>query len=616
MAQHNDVSAPVRRYTRIDFTALRFKLNRVSNDTIFDLYHEDDLTDRGINSPTLLMAWLDELRDQLIERARLANPLIAKMLEDARRGGVWSKRVVDFMLSVGEQDQSRPKPADSLSVWLKPVASKALAADGLNTVADLMQCIELRGPGWYRPIPRLGAGKAKALERWLGSHATVLGALNLHDELPSTDLVELGSGAELLVPLERVSHVSSFLDGSQGVNRNWAYCLISAKNDLEAIQAYLYKFRGKDKTLRAYQRELERFLLWCVLIRRIPLSSVLTEECEAYKDFLANPDASWRGTKVPRKSARWRPFETDGLAPQSQRYAVQVLRSFFEWLARLRYLGGNPWLTVADPDVTQKIYEIAIDKAIPEDLWALVVDTDGLLDRACTRYAARAPGSVGCLMAKDKETPGAQYRLARAAILLLGTSGLRREEAAHATRDKLKPVVEEAGRQLGLWELEVLGKRKKLRMVMTTPRAIEALKAHWADRGHDFDYPLHNLALLSPVVVPNTPRAKVKHLNASADLTGVGFSPDGLYQVVKSALLRLADDETVELTEHERAVLKQAAPHALRHTFATHAAGSMELDSLRRMLGHTSLQTTSIYVQAERASVIRGYAAYAKPTKS
>ena len=67
----------------------------------------------------------------------------------------------------------------------------------------------------------------------------------------------------------------------------------------------------------------------------------------------------------------------------------------------------------------------------------------------------------------------AQYRLLRAVLLLLGDSGMRREEAALASRSKLKPLLAAPG----LWELEVLGKRNQWRTVFLPERAIVALRA-------------------------------------------------------------------------------------------------------------------------------------------
>lgn len=608
MAQHNEIAESVREYTRTDFAALRFKLMRVESTAIFNLYSEDDLDKRGITSPADLALWLDELRDHLVERARLANPRVSEVLDDARRRGSWPKGVLDFIIGAGEQEKAKPKLTDGISVWFRPIVFRTLEGEGLRTLGELKQCIESRGPGWYKPIPRLGPGKAKAFERWFEANKASLGSLNLIPEGRVVGKVMLTPDAAApLVPLERVSTVVGMLDGSQGRNRNNAFCLISARNDLEAIQAYLYKFRGRDKTLRAYQKELERFLLWCVCKRRIALSSVLTEECEAYKDFLANPDLNWTGPKVARGSPRWRPFER-ALSTQSQKYAIQVIRAFFEWLMRVRYLGGNPWATVADPVVESPVLGMAIDKALPAQLWEALTADNGLLDRACARHNETRQAGVGVHQAKNAATAGAQYRLARAMILLLGYSGIRREEAAFATRDKLKPITTAAGAAPQLWELAVLGKRKKWRNVYLPARVVSALEAHWADRGHDFTDPTSEMALLSPVVVPNTMLAKSKHLggnDAVPTLVGTGFSPDGIYKVLKSALLRLAEDESVGLSSEERELLKRAAPHAFRHTFATQAAAKlMPTDVLQRLLGHVDQQTTSIYVRAERARAI------------
>lgn len=602
MAQNNNIAQPVKRFTRIDFTALRFRLAKIQS-SVFALYSEDDLDERGLQSHEQLLSWLDDLRDQLIDRARDTNPLVARTLEDARLRNLYSKSVIDFICEQGEKDLTQPRPTDPVTIWFKPIVSRMLLQDDIKTLGDLKQCIELRGQGWYKPIPRIGSGKARAIESWLRSHAS-LGAFKPSQEaVVLTDQVELSPYAvNPLVPMERVSHVVAELDGSQGRNRNSAYCLISARNDLEAIQAYLYRFRAKEKTLRAYQKELERFLLWCVCVRQTPLSGVLTEECEAYKDFLASLTSTspWVGPKVLRKSPRWKPF-AGALSAESQRYAVQVIRTFFEWLMKVRYLNGNPWVTVADPAVDEKELEMAIDKALPDDLWKALADEEGLLDRACAVHEAERLAGGGVLQAKASVVRGAQYRLARAAILLLGLTGIRREEAARATRDKLKPVKEGPGKAHGLWELSVLGKRNKWRTVFMPPRVVDALRAHWEDRGHDFDFGMYEYALLSPVVVPNTHRARDKHLAAAGELGGSGFSPDGIYKLVKTTLERLAEDEAVPLTLEERELLKQTAPHAFRHTFATRAAAhEMPTDVLQRALGHASQTTTTIYVRAER----------------
>ncbi|MDD3352840.1 phage integrase family protein [Zoogloea sp.] len=585
MAQNLDVARPQRHYTRADFTALRAWLNKLPLARIATLYYsEDDLDILGCGSPAALGARLDDLRDQLIERASLANPHVAEALAQARRSQRWSRVALDFLVQAADRDMRAPRPADAVSVWFKPRVARSLKGEKLETLADLMAWIAARGAGWWRPLPRLGKGKAEVLIRWLQEQAATLGPLpDLSPVLPLPVTPVLLDPAEpVLVPLERVS-LAGELDGSLGSNRSPAFCLVAARNDLEAIQAYLYKFRAQDKTRRAYQKELERFLLWCIHKARKPLSSVLVDHCERYKDFLAAPDPDWCGIKALRFGPRWRPF-VGPLSPASQRYTVTILRGFFAWLVEVRYLAGNPWVAVGDPPVARAMAPLQLDKALNRELWEKLARLDGLLDQLC---ATAEPGRQ------------AQYRLVRAVLLLLGYTGLRREEAAHATRNHLRPL---RAHPAGLWELDVLGKRNRWRTVFLPPRVVAALDAHWQDREQDFSNPGVELALISPVLIPPTESARNKHLDADdGSLTGNGFSPDGLYRAVKTVLLRLADDPRAELEPDERNALRRAAPHALRHTFGTRAAAQeLPLDVLQRVLGHASLQTTTIYVQAER----------------
>jgi integrase/recombinase XerD len=49
------------------------------------------------------------------------------------------------------------------------------------------------------------------------------------------------------------------------------------------------------------------------------------------------------------------------------------------------------------------------------------------------------------------------------------------------------------------------------------------------------------------------------------------------------------------------AVIQGASVHTLRHTFATHCVcKGTKLDVVRQVLGHSSLATTSIYVELAR----------------
>lgn len=144
---------------------------------------------------------------------------------------------------------------------------------------------------------------------------------------PATDVRPL---EKLIVPAE--------VDGRAGLfRRPQIQCLMAARNDYEAILAWLRsktaatlaqqerakaRLRGLDvgvaaeldwtQTQRAYRKEAERFLRWAVVERRKPLFSMTTEDCTAYRDFLADPlpRSRWFGQRNrERWSPLWRLFE-------------------------------------------------------------------------------------------------------------------------------------------------------------------------------------------------------------------------------------------------------------------------------------------------------------------
>ena len=605
MAQNINIALPVNRYSRADFTALRAMMSRLPMGTILNLYYcEDDQELLGLNSSSDLKARLEDMRDNLIQRASDTHPHLAKFLQDARRTSVWSKSAVNYLVQAADEDTTSPRPDDPMSLWFRGSIANRLKEEGAATLADLAAMINRRGHGWYRPIPRMGAKKARAIENWFRSNRYVSELITAGALIPVVsveDRVMLDPFAPnvVLAPLERID-LPSTLSGENGLNRNQSFCLISARNDLEAVDAYLYRYRGQDKTYRAYQKELERFLLWCVQYRRKPMASVLQDDCEAYKDFLVDPDKSWIGHRATRMSPQWKPFAGKP-SPDSQLYAVRTLRAFFTWLVNVRYLQGNPWATVQLPRVVEEETPIQIHKALPAELWNKLAGDGGILDWMSHLSDAELRSHIPHGWLRNVSM-SSQFRVVRAAILLMGETGMRREEAARATRDKLKPVREAQG----LWELSIIGKRNKRRTVYVPENVVEALREHWADRGDDFDFSASPTPLLCPLTIPVTKAAQDKHFDEEGERQPGAFTPDSLGRVVSKAFDRLASDPNIEdFSLEDRDVLQQTAAHALRHTFGTLSiADDVSTDVVQQLLGHRSLATTSIYVRAERQRAI------------
>jgi hypothetical protein len=248
-----------------------------------------------------------------------------------------------------------PAAGHGVGMWFRPMVSRHLREQQITTLGDLIHFCNRRGGSWWRAVRRIGPGRARRIVAWLRQHETTIG-LRVEpdvDELEpfatrNEQTVEIGAGHSTLVPLERMA-VRAALSGATGENRSTAFAFVRARNDLEAVRAYLHQFRDQPKTLRAYTRELERFLLWGVCVQGRPLSSVLLEDCEAYKDFLKAPSPTFVGPRAARNSRRWRPFASPSPSPETQKYAVRALRAAFTWLVDVRFLAGNPWKAVNDP---------------------------------------------------------------------------------------------------------------------------------------------------------------------------------------------------------------------------------------------------------------------------
>jgi len=147
--------------------------------------------------------------------------------------------------------------------------------------------------------------------------------------------------------------------------------------------------------------------------------------------------------------------------------------------------------------------------------------------------------------------------------------------------------------------------------VPVSPATVEALAAHWRDRGLDF-HAAETGPLLKPLLIPGTTRAKLKY-RETLDLP---YDPDSINHMVRWAMKRLIAGMP-ELSAGEMAFLAGTSPHAFRHTFGTHAAANdVPLDVVQRVLGHASLQTTSIYVQAEQQRMMREAALYYSPKET
>ena len=581
-------------YSRLDFTALRAHLLRIPTAQIADLYYSPD-------SPQLaygLERFLKEMRNELLERSVITHPSFYQTLSRAGFGGKYLNDALRQIQILSTSKAGKPRFEDPIAQWFRPKTAALLFTQHIKTLGDLVDMINLRGYGWHKPIPKLGGKRAKVVLDWLRNQG-----FPFSEEVQAPSAIakvsffnEISPQNRVLAPLENITLPCPY-DGATGENRAIAKPYIEADNDLEAVKAYLLRHKGNPKTLRSYKKELERFLLWSVIVRGKALSSLLVDDCEAYKDFLKAPSPEFSGKVMPRFSKAWKPFTPSSLSAKSQKYAMLIIKMAFDWLVKVRYLAGNPWEAVKYPETEQAEHLMQIEKALSSDVWERLIEA---IDVDCAVKEA------------------SQMRIARAAILLMGDSGLRREEVAGAEMMIFNP-----SNFAKIHELRVLGKRKKWRTVPVSPRTAIALETHFKDRKAIWKFMEKDECgnekvneeramsgpLLCPLRLPPTKRTANKHSD-DAEKLRQPYTANGIYALVDRTIKTLLKRKNY-WTDEEKTALTSLSAHDFRHTCATlGVASGMPIDVMQSILGHASMTTTSIYVQSKKQRTMQEAAKY------
>lgn len=493
---------------------------------------------------------LGRLRRQLADFARQRHRAdLAALFEGAAIDRTRHARAVDAAI---EQLRRAPVPqpliGDELERWLPRRVAKPLRAQGLRTLADLTVRVPRRRR-WWVAIPGLGQAGARVVETFFAGH------LDLTERARALVVRETPQD---VVPWERL-RIPKQVDGSLGVFRApRATCILSADNDFEAVQAWL-SLHESEATRRAYRKEAERLLLWAIVERGKPMSSLTTEDAVAYRAFLRHPTprARWVGPSLPRTSPEWRPFAGD-LSSRSIAYSVTVLGALFRWLIEQCYVLANPFSGIR---VRGGAGAQALDasRSFTEGEWALI--------RA---VAEQLEGSHGWSKAAAQRV--------RFVLDFDYAAGLRGGELVGETLRHLK-----SDRHGDVW-LHLVGKGGRAGKVAVPELARVALDRYLAQRG---------LPTTPTRWAPDTP------LVPSLEEDGAPITATRMRTVLHGFFETAADvvSQDAPVTAEK---LRRATPHWLRHTHATHALDrGAELTTVRDNLRHASISTTSVYLHAD-----------------
>jgi site-specific recombinase XerD len=503
-----------------------------------------------------------------------------------------------------------PQADDPLSWWLAPNLAVKLATAGITTSRALAARINGRGERWWAGIAGIGEGKAQRVLAWLRAHEKTTGlilgehATIRRSELTSAQRSRVVNSETGVVPLDKLV-VPAHLDGSDGVFRAPKHlCLIEASNDYEAILIWLrtrsslpqdqvrtvQRRRGIDPesinsgldwlqylshTQRAYLREAERFLLWAMIEREKPLSSMTPDDCDAYRRFLQNPAPAerWCGPRAGQRwSPEWRPFE-GRLSGSAQSHAITILKSFYAFLVNQGYLTRNAWDGIK---LEKERKRLGSGRSFTLEQWAFIEHRLSLL----------------------ADTP-VNHRL-RFALMLFYETGLRLSEAVLATLGDLALAVPKdvGGEAAQDWVLSIKGPGNKLRSVPLSNALVDRLGDYLASRGLHAD-PLHSshaaVRLLAPTDSSRRVR-KVAHLSHEA-IHETGLSASVLARQLKAFFKECAQSMAADPLAASQ--FARASTHWLRHTNASHSiAHGIAIDIVQQNLGHASLATTANYTRA------------------
>ncbi|WP_398494281.1 phage integrase family protein [Variovorax sp.] len=429
-----------------------------------------------------------------------------------------------------------PRPDDPVAAWLNPALAARLERAHLGTLRELVERVNHSGARWWTRVPGIGAHKAARVIEWLQVNEQALGlrighhALRRRSQLAPEVLHAVVAPATELRPLEKLV-LPPALDGSLGLFRSPA-AGSGARTDPEAIAEWLAG-RGAPRdarasaapptlsaTQRAYRKEAERLLLWAVLERGKPLSSLTPDDAAAYGDFLCAPPAAWCGPRHHQRwSPQWRPFE-GALSPAARRQSLVILRGLFGHLVRCNYLVCNPFA--------------------PHEL---------PMPTAAQVPAASAPWAHLDMQFDLRADDEAARRLRRA-LQWIRATGLRLGEVvALRCGDLVPPSVDEATRTAHPWQLQVKGARGATRQVPLAAEHVRELEEELARHGFEprvDAHANHGIAVLARFVAhPLQPGA---------------WSASGLHKAMKRFLHQAAHG----LDETQAAQLRQLTTHHLR----------------------------------------------------
>jgi integrase/recombinase XerD len=347
-------------------------------------------------------------------------------------------------------------------------------------------------------------------------------------------------------------------------------------DDEEAIRVFLASYsRNPSHTLRAYTREVKRFLLWVRATNQSGSMSLLPlvshDDINKYLDYLSNPRPF---SEAFLKSNGWKgqPVRS-GLQPTSINHAVIVLNKAFDAWRNLRTTNNQPYClfnpVILARGAVKGGKQREMEEALSRSEWAAVMSVIDQLGES-----AKSPRDIK------------HYHRSRWVIQLLYRAWLRRSEAAGIAMSSFVPT--DAGWDLKLVDANGLpvAKGGGKHTIIVTHKLMDELKIYRQSIGLP---PLPSLGDHRPAI-----------LSLYGDKKPI--TDQVLYMICGEIFRRAAG--LIENADPFGAVrLRKASPHWLRHTGISHAMESgANPRYVQAQARHSSLAVTARYDHKEKVA--------------
>jgi site-specific recombinase XerD len=314
-------------------------------------------------------------------------------------------------------------------------------------------------------------------------------------------------------------------------------------------------------TYKSYNKEVERFFLWCFYKEQISVEKLEIKDVLNYSYFLTNvlkTHPEWCGDRVNRKSKNWKPFnnpkniKAKGLSDKSHDYSMSVISALFTWMVDNEVLSKNVFKSAQNKSCT---FQENVARAFTWDEITVIY-----------KYIDSLPEG-------DKK-----QRLRWLCSLMVST-GMRCNEIASSYFGLISK--DSSG-----YLINIVGKGNKHRGIPLSPDLIKVMEEYRFNIG------------LTPTPAPgeNTPL-----VSSLRDGSRIGVR--AINKIVKDMLLN-SSEFSDDLYVKNKFI--QGSPHWFRGSFASEVnKHGVNQKTLQDLMGHSSLNTTSRYLLIDSSDKIK-----------